>query len=121
MAKTKYDVLEYIKEDIKKIQMKPGMYISYVGKKGAFHIAKEAINNHLDECINPNSSGDKVKITYDISSGELTCSDNGRGIKENEDVSLFILTTTLNSGSKFTREESGNSAGENGEIRRITQ
>ena len=91
-----------------------GMYISYVGKKGALHIAKEIINNAFDECINPKSNGDKVTITFDIATGELTVADNGRGILENEEVTLDILCTTLNSGSKFTREQSGSSAGENG-------
>lgn len=114
MSKTVYDVLKYIKEDIQKIQTKPGMYISYVGKKGAFHIAKESINNAIDECINPKSNGDKILIVYDIASGELIITDNGRGILENEEVTLDILCTTLNSGSKFTREQGGRTAGENG-------
>lgn len=109
----KDDKMEYIEDDIQKIQMKTGMYISYVGKKGALHLTKEAINNAIDECLNKNSKANKISVEYHIDTDRFKVEDNGRGIPEN-DYPLHIFCTKLNSGSKFTREQGGASAGENG-------
>lgn len=107
------DTMEYIESDIEKIQMKTGMYISYVGERGALHLCKEGIQNAIDECANPKSPGKKIDVTLDTLEGSITIEDDGRGIPEN-DLPMEILCTKLNSGSKFTREQSGVSAGENG-------
>ena len=106
------DKIEHIESDIRKIQVKPGMYISQIGSEGSLHLCKELINNAIDECINQNSPGDTIDIYFDEGENEITVSDNGRGIPfEN----LEIVCTSLQSGSKFTREGTGmNSAGENG-------
>ena len=111
MPKYDDDKMEYFESDIEKIQVKTGMYISYVGEKGALHLAKEAIQNAIDECANKKSPGKKIKVILD--SGALYVEDDGRGIPENE-VPMEIVCTTLNSGSKFTRENSVATAGENG-------
>ena len=113
MADFKDDKLEYIESDIKKIQMKTGMYISYVGAKGAQHLGKEAIQNAIDECDNKNSPAKNIIITCDKLEDSLTVEDDGRGIPE-DNISLDTVCTKLQSGSKFTREQSGKSAGENG-------
>ena len=105
--------MEYIADDIAKIQMKTGMYISYVGKKGALHLAKEVIQNAIDECANPKSPAKNIEITLDTGIDTLTVEDDGRGIPETE-FPMDILCTKLNSGSKFTREQGGSSSGENG-------
>ena len=52
MSQYKDDKMEYIESDIQKIQMKTAMYISYVGRKGALHLAKEVIQNAIDEAAN---------------------------------------------------------------------
>ena len=49
MAQFKDDKMEYIESDIEKIQMKTGMYISYVGRKGALHLAKEVYDQKIKE------------------------------------------------------------------------
>lgn len=106
------DKITHIESDIKKIQTKPTMYISYLGSRGALHLCYELINNAIDECINTNSPGNLVTINLDESTNTIMVSDNGRGIAEND---IEIVCTTLQSGSKFTREGSGEgSAGENG-------
>lgn len=106
------DKITHIESDIKKIQTKPTMYISYLGSRGALHLCYELINNAIDECINTNSPGDNVTILLDEPENTITVSDNGRGIAEKD---IEIVCTTLQSGSKFTREGTGEgSAGENG-------
>ena len=114
MAQFKDDKMEYIESDIEKIQMKTGMYISYVGRKGALHLAKEVIQNAIDECANPKSPAKNIQVTLDILDGSLIVEDDGRGIPETQEIPMDILCTKLNSGSKFTREQGGASSGENG-------
>ena len=112
MSKFIDDEIRHIESDIEKIQTKPTMYISYLGRKGALHLCYETINNAIDECINKNSPGDTIKIMLDETENTITVSDNGRGIPEQY---LEVVSTTLQSGSKFTREGAGQgSAGENG-------
>ena len=107
------DKMDYIESDIDKVKMKTGMYISYVGEKGALHLGKEVIQNAIDECANPKSPAKNINITLDILEDSLTVEDDGRGIPE-DDFPMDILCTRLNSGSKFTREQGGHSSGENG-------
>jgi DNA gyrase subunit B len=105
--------MEYIENDIEKIQMKTGMYISYVGWRGALHLGKEVIQNAIDECANPKSPAKNIHITLDLDRDRLTVEDDGRGIPE-DDFPMDVFCTKLNSGSKFTREQGGASSGENG-------
>lgn len=108
-----YDNIEYIESDIDKIKTKTGMYISWVGKRGALQLAYELINNGIDEVENKNSPANEINVTLDLVEDSLTVEDNGRGISE-ENYPLDIVCTKLQSGSKFTREQGGKSAGENG-------
>lgn len=103
----------YIESDIKKIQTKTNLYIQKYGSAGAFHLAREIIQNNIDECIDPESNGSSIHISYDISTDTLTCEDDGRGFPE-KDYPLDIFCTTNQSGSKFFRDQGGDSAGEFG-------
>ena len=105
------DKIVHIDDDIEKIRTKPGMYMSYVGSKGTLHMAKEVIQNSIDECINDKSPADKIKITYDADSKILSVEDNGRGIPPD---SMEISCTKINAGSKMTRSSGGATSGENG-------
>lgn len=89
------------------------MYINEYGEAGAFHLAREVIQNNFDECMDPDSNGSEIEITYDRATDILTCEDNSRGFPET-DFPLNIFCSTLQSGSKFFREGGGASAGEFG-------
>ena len=112
------DNITWIESDIEKIQKKTGMYISYVGSKGALHLAKEVINNSIDECISKKSPGNTVTIFFDERENKLVAMDNGRGIPFDK---VELVCTKIQAGSKFTRdsdktgiENKAFTAGENG-------
>ena len=112
------DNITWIESDIEKIQKKTGMYISYVGSKGALHLAKEVINNAIDECISKKSPGNVVSIFFDEKDNKITVMDNGRGIPFDK---VELVCTKIQAGSKFTRdadktgiENKAFTAGENG-------
>lgn len=107
----KDDKIEHKENDIEKIQTKPNMYIGYLGKKGTLHLSKEIINNAIDECINNNSPGNEINIYLDENENTIKVKDNGRGIPFE---SMELSCTKLQAGSKYTREGTGASAGENG-------
>ena len=112
------DNITWIESDIEKIQKKTGMYISYVGSKGALHLAKEVINNAIDECISKKSPGDTVMVVFDEKDNRLSVMDNGRGIPFDK---VELVCTKIQAGSKFDRdadkkgiENKAFTAGENG-------
>lgn len=114
MAKQYKDAdMIYIESDIQKIQVKTNMYINEYGDEGAFHLSREIIQNSFDECLDPNSPGNKIEITYDKKTDLLTVEDNGRGFNEDK-FPLNIFVETLQSGSKFFRAADTASAGEFG-------
>ena len=112
------DTIEYIESDIEKIARKPLMYISYSGSKGALHLAKEVINNAIDEAISKKSPGKTVEIFFDEKENKITVSDDGRGIPFDK---VELVCTKIQAGSKFDRdvdksgvENKAFTAGENG-------
>lgn len=100
-----------LERDIDKVQKKTNMYIGYRGGRGALHLAKELINNMIDEMINPNSPANTTWIELDEATNRLTVKDNGRGIPFDQ---LENVCTLLQSGSKMDRDGGGGTAGENG-------
>ena len=105
--------MSYIESDIEKIQIKTNLFIQEYDEAGAFHLAREIIQNSIDEINDVNSDGNDIYISYDISTDIMTCEDFGRGIPE-VDYPLDIFCTKLQSGSKFDRSQSGASSGEFG-------
>lgn len=105
------DKIVHIADDVEKLQKKPGMYIGYIGEKGALHLVKELVQNCIDECKNHKSPGNKISIIFNEKENYITASDNGRGISFDD---VEIISTTLQSGSKFDRDDEFDSAGENG-------
>ena len=105
--------LMHLENDIQKIQVKTNMYINEYGEQGAFHLAREIIQNNFDECIDPESPGNKIDISYDIDTDILKVSDNGRSFNESK-YSMRVFMTTLQSGSKFNRSAGVDSSGEFG-------
>ena len=105
--------MSYIEDDLKKIQVKPNLYIQKYGPLGDFHLAKEVVQNSVDELEDPNTNGSRIDITYDELDDRLTVEDDGRGIPE-EDYKIDLACTKLQMGSKFYRTEGGKSSGEFG-------
>lgn len=105
--------LSYIEDDVKKVQIKTNLYLQSYGSGGTFHLAKEIIQNSFDELEDANSNGNKVTIMLDTLTNKLTVEDDGRGIPEN-DYSIEVVCTKLQSGSKFFRTQGGKSSGEFG-------
>lgn len=112
----------YTEDDLKKVQMKPNLYLQKYGDLGVFHLFKEGAQNAYDEFEDKKcqeylkSVGDKkktIKITYDRLSDKTTIEDNGRGIPEN-DYTIEVVCTKLQSGSKFLRDQGGATSGEFG-------
>ena len=103
----------YIDDDIKKVQVKTNLYIQQYGPAGAFHLSREVIQNAFDECIDPNSQGCNIHISYEKKIDKLRVEDDGRGFPE-VDYPLDVFCTKLQSGSKFYRDQGGNSSGEFG-------
>lgn len=116
--------IQYIEDDIEKIQTKPNLYIQKYGDAGIFHLFKEIAQNCIDEETDPaciaflqhikeNTSKMPIKIVHDVISDRVTIEDCGRGIPE-DDYSVEIVCTKNQSGSKFHRDQGGASSGEFG-------
>lgn len=103
----------YLADDIQKIQVKTNMYIHEYGSEGSFHLAREIIQNSIDECLDEDSIGKNIHISYDTETDILRCEDDGRGFDESE-YPLNIFCTTLQSGSKFMRADGTPTSGEFG-------
>ena len=111
MAKAKVikDDKFYVKKsDIDAIRRRPTMIIGSLNAMGVFHLCKEIIDNNRDECIKPNSPGNKITIT--ITDDCLISRDNGRGIPTDM---LRVIHETSQAGSSMTRSN-GATSGENG-------
>lgn len=113
MADTKDVKMYYVESDIEKIQTKTNLYLTSYGSDGAFHLAREVIQNSIDECIDKDSPGKNIYIAYDIATDTLTTEDDGRGFPE-KDYPMDIFCTKIQSGSKFFRTQSGGTSGEFG-------
>lgn len=103
----------HIKSDIQKIQIKTNMYIQEYGSQGAFHLAREIMQNNMDECLDDDSVGNTIEYSYDRATDILTCEDNGRGFVE-KDYPMNVFVESIQSGSKFFRAGNADSAGEFG-------
>lgn len=103
----------HIESDIRKIQIKTNMYINEYGEQGTFHCGREIVQNAFDECLDIDSPGNEITLTYDEDTDIFTCEDNGRSFNES-DYPLEVSFTTLQSGSKFFRTSGTATAGEFG-------
>lgn len=92
----------------------PGMYIGATNEYGLFHIAKEIVNNSVDEALNGDCN--KIVITL-LKDGGISIEDNGRGFPHGmQDETFSILGACFgkeHTGGKFLNDgESGyNSSG----------
>lgn len=107
----KDDNISYIEDDVEKIRTKPGMYVPYRFSAGSMHLSRECIDNAIDESYNDESPSDTIEVMFDENTNTLDVSDNGRGIPFDM---VELISTKIQSGSKFYRDNGDNSAGENG-------
>ena len=102
-----YDVLKEqtidVLEGLEGIRMRPSMYVGDVESGGLHHMAREIIDNSVDEIANGYGDFCRVIIYED---GSLSVEDNGRGIpveihKKLNVSSLEIVFTKMHAGGKF--------------------
>ena len=72
--------MQVAENDLDKIRLAPLMYISRVGSLGALHLAKEGINNSIDECLNVNSPAENIYMVLDCDTNTFSVEDDGRGL-----------------------------------------
>ena len=114
MAKNKKfieETMHVVENDLDKIRTSPLMYISRVGSLGALHLAKECINNNIDECLNVNSPGENIYLYLNEDTNTFTSEDDGRGLPFDK---MLDACTKMQSSTKFNRTSNQKSAGQNG-------
>ncbi len=114
MAKNKKfieETMHVVENDLDKIRTSPLMYISRVGSLGALHLAKECINNNIDECLNINSPGENIYLYLNEDTNTFTSEDDGRGLPFDK---MLDACTKMQSSTKFNRTSNQKSAGQNG-------
>lgn len=112
-AKRKFieEEMQVVENDLDKIRTSPLMYISRVGGLGALHLAKECINNNIDECLNENSPGENIYLYLNEDENRFTAEDDGRGLPFDK---MLDACTKMQSSTKFNRTSNQKSAGQNG-------
>ena len=105
----KDDEFRVLETSIEAIQTCPGMYLA--GEHIDEHPLKELTNNALDECINPESPGNKITIMINENTREQVVSDNGRGLPHEK---MVEACTKNHASTKFGRVYNKWSAGQNG-------
>lgn len=103
--------MQVMENDLDKIRAAINMYISRTGPMGAIHLAKELINNCIDECINPNSPGENIYLYLNEDENKFTAEDDGRGLPFDR---MFDACTKIQSSTKFNKLSGQKSAGCNG-------
>jgi len=102
----------YVAEnELDKIRISPLMYISRIGSLGAIHLAKECINNSIDECLNINSPGENIYLYLNEDTNTFITEDDGRGLPFDR---MLDACTKIQSSTKFNRTSNQKSAGQNG-------
>src|SRR5580700_4648596 len=86
------------------VRRRPGMYTDTVNPN---HLAREAIDNSVDEAVEGHASAFQVTLYKD---GSLEVSDNGRGMPvdihpEEGLTGVELILTRLHSGAKFSNKQ----------------
>ncbi|MFZ5376740.1 MAG: ATP-binding protein [Patescibacteria group bacterium] len=104
-------------EGLEPVRKRPGMYIGSTDSKGLHHLAKEILDNAVDEAIagfgkniqlfrsNTTEAEQKLANNPDLGDEVITVVDNGRGIPvemhESGVSALEVVMTKLHAGGKF--------------------
>ncbi len=94
-------------EGLEPVRRRPGMYIGGTEKAGLHHLAREILDNAVDEAMNGHA--DSVTITLHEDGTSLSVEDNGRGIPVDKHPkfkrpAIEIILTTLHAGGKFSEK-----------------
>lgn len=93
-------------EGLEPVRRRPGMYIGGTeGPAGLHHLAKEILDNSIDEAMNGHA--DSITLILHEDGQSITVEDNGRGIPVDihpkfKKSALELILTTLHSGGKFS-------------------
>lgn len=98
-----------ILEGLEAVRKRPGMYIGSTSAQGLHHLAKEIVDNSVDEYLA--GYGDRIDVMLH-KDGSLSVQDNGRGIpvdieKKMKKPAVEVVLTVLHAGGKFNGEGSG--------------
>ncbi|MGE5347313.1 MAG: DNA gyrase/topoisomerase IV subunit B, partial [Acidithiobacillales bacterium] len=102
---TKYTAADItVLEGLEPVRKRPGMFIGGVDSRGLHHLAREIVDNAVDEVINGYATRIEARLFAD--GREIEISDNGRGIPVDvhpryKRPALELILTTLHSGGKF--------------------
>lgn len=78
-----------MKSDVEAIQKLPGMYVGAIGTPGMLTLIREIVQNSVDQINDETSPCNKVTITIDENSLEVSVLDNGVGIPFNDMIKIF--------------------------------
>ena len=107
MAKSEYKAADIeVLEGLEPVRKRPGMYIGGTeGPGGLHHLAKEILDNSIDEAMN--GFANKITVTLHKDGESITVEDNERGIPVDihpkfKKSALELVLTTLHAGGKFS-------------------
>lgn len=92
--------LQIVIEDIEKIKKRPDMYIGETKWSAAMHLAKEILQNSIDEAMVKDSKCKLIKFSFNEITKEFVIEDDGRGIP----LGVIVESCTIIQASgKFTK------------------
>lgn len=83
------NTIKEMKSDVEAIQKLPGMYIGSIGTTGAYTMLREIFQNADDQLNDVSSPCDRVEVTINESTLEMSVLDNGVGIPFNNMIKIF--------------------------------
>ncbi len=119
MAKSAYKASDIeVLEGLEPVRKRPGMYIGGTeGPGGLHHLAKEILDNSIDEAMNGHAT--KIVVTLHKDCETVSVEDNGRGIPVDvhpkfKKSALELVLTTLHAGGKFSDSNYASAGGLHG-------